>query len=157
MKMDNIQHDIGEILSHLSRETVGILGTLDNKSENIRLRVMYYRIDNKFNCYLMSMKGSPKISQILLSSSISFIIFGLEEPYDNSWEVEIDSSAQILNQSEEINYALEKLKERNPFADVAIESSITEQFNLIKLIPKIVRFRLYGEALTGVPPTILKL
>jgi len=152
MKMDNIQHDIGEILSHLSRETVGILGTLDNKSENIRLRVMYYRIDNKFNCYLMSMKGSPKISQILLSSSISFIIFGLEEPYDNSWEVEIDSSAQILNQSEEINYALEKLKERNPFADVAIESSITEQFNLIKLIPKIVRFRLYGEALTGVPP-----
>ena len=155
--MDNIQHDIGEILSHLSRETVGILGTLDNKSENIRLRVMYYRIDNKFNCYLMSMKGSPKISQILLSSSISFIIFGLEEPYDNSWEVEIDSSAQILNQSEEINYALEKLKERNPFADVAIESSITEQFNLIKLIPKIVRFRLYGETLTGVPPTILKL
>ena len=155
--MDNIQHDIGEILSYLNRQTVGILGTLDNKSENIRLRVMYYRIDNKFNCYLMSMKGSPKISQILLSSSISFIIFGLEEPYDNSWEVEIDSSAQILNQSEEINYALEKLKERNPFADVAIESSITEQFNLIKLIPKIVRFRLYGEALTGVPPTILKL
>ncbi len=149
------KHDAREILAHLEKETVGILGTLD-QVKGIRLRVMYYGIDDKFDCYLMSTKGSPKIDQALSSPSISFIAFGLEDPYDNSWEIEIDGEAKLVKQKEEMNYALEKLKERNPFAEVAIESGITEQFDLIKIIPKVVRFRLYGEALKGISPTVLE-
>ena len=149
------KHDAREILAHLEKETVGILGTLD-QVKGIRLRVMYYGIDDKFNCYLMSTKGSPKTNQALSSPNISFIAFGLEDPYDNSWEIEIDGEAKLVKQKEEMNYALEKLKERNPFAEVAIESGITEQFDLIKIIPKVVRFRLYGEALKGISPTVLE-
>jgi len=117
---------------------------------------MYYGADSKFNCYLMSTKGSPKIDQILTTSNVSFIVFGLEDPYDNSWEVEIDGKAELLRETEEVNGALEKLKGRNPFADVAIESGITRQFDFIKLIPNVVRFRLYKEALEGMPPTVLE-
>ena len=146
-----------EIYSRLEEEKEGVLGTIDKNSNYIRLRVMYYGIDNKFACYFMSTKDSPKIEQILTSPNISFLVFGLKEPYDKSWEVEIDGSAEIIEKKEEINYALKKLKERNPFADVAIESGITTQFCLIKLIPKIIRFRVYGEALKGESPTILKL
>lgn len=154
--MTNLR-EANEILSHLEKNTVGILGTLDKDSKYIRLRVMYYGVDSKFNCYLMSMKGSPKIEHLLSSPNLSFIVFGLEDPYDTSWEVEIDGNAEFLKSRDEINYALEKLKGRNPFADVAIESGITGQFDLIKLSPKIVRFRLYGEILLGTPPTLLKL
>ncbi|MDD5686554.1 MAG: pyridoxamine 5'-phosphate oxidase family protein [Elusimicrobia bacterium] len=153
----NEKHGVGEILFRLEKKTVGILGTLDKDSKYVRLRVMYYGVDSKFNCYLMSMKDSPKIEQILSSSNVSFLVFGLEDPYDNSWEVEIDGEAALLRQTEEINHAIERLKERNPFADVASESGITGQFDLIKLIPKIVRFRLYGEALKGISPTVLEL
>ncbi|MFQ5866934.1 MAG: pyridoxamine 5'-phosphate oxidase family protein [bacterium] len=152
----NKQHNVQEILSHLEKKTVGILGTLDKETGNIRLRVMYYGVESKFNCYLMSTKGSPKIGQILTTFNVSFIVFGLEDPYDNSWEVEIDGKAELLKEKEEVNYALEKLKGRNPFADVAIESGITGQFDLIKLIPNVVRFRLYKEALEGMPPTVLE-
>lgn len=155
--MDNGQHNVREIFSRTNKESVGILGTLDKKTGSVRLRVMYYGIDDKFNCYLMSMKGSPKINQILTSSATSFMAFGIEEPYDNSWEIEIDGSAHLLKQEEELTFALGRLKERNPFADVAIESGITGQFDLIKLIPRVVRFSLYGEALKGAAPTILKL
>ena len=104
----------------------------------------------------MSTKGSPKINHIINFPKVSFLVFGLEDPYDNSWEVEFDGEAEILKNSEEINYGLERLKGRNPFADVAIEASITEQFDLIKLTPKIIRFRIYGEALKGELPTIIK-
>lgn len=151
------KHTAKEILSHLERMTVGVLGTLDKNSNYIRQRVMYYGIDDKFTCYLMSTKDSPKIEQILTSVNVSFLVFGLEDPYDKSWEVEIDGSAEIIKKKEKINYALKKLKDSNPFADVALEAGVTAQFELIKLLPEILRFRVYGEALTGIPPTILEL
>lgn len=149
-------HDAEKILSYLKKETVGILGTLEKETGSIRLRVMYYGIDNEFNCYLMSTKESPKINQLLTTSNVSLIIYKLEDPYDNSWEIEIDGKAKLLEEQEEIDYALSKLKERNPFSDVAIESGITGQFDLIRLIPRVVRFRLYGEALKGILPTVLE-
>lgn len=150
-----ILHKRSEILEYLKKESLGILGTLETNSENIRLRVMYYGIDDEFNCYLMSTKGSPKIDQVQSSSKVSFLIFTIEDPYDESWEIEIDGTAELLKKKKEINFALEKLKGKNPFADVALESGIIGQFDFVKLIPEIVRFRVYGEALNGNPPSIL--
>ena len=72
-------HNKKEIMDFLSKESIGILCTYDNKSTSLRQRVMYYGIDGKFDCYLMSTKESPKIAQILSSSNISFLVFGLEE------------------------------------------------------------------------------
>ncbi|NQV18953.1 MAG: pyridoxamine 5'-phosphate oxidase family protein [Armatimonadetes bacterium] len=150
-----ILHKESEILEYLKKESLGILATLEPNSENIRLRVMYYGIDDEFNCYLMSTKGSPKIKQVLSSSKVSFIIFTIEDPYDESWEIEIDGTAELLKKKKEINFSMEKLKGKNPFADVALESGIIEQFDFVKLIPEIVRFRVYREALNGNPPSIL--
>ncbi len=150
-----ILHKRSEIFEYLKKESLGILGTLETNSENIRLRVMYYGIDDEFNCYLMSTKGSPKIDQVQSSSKVSFLIFTIEDPYDESWEIEIDGTAELLKKKKEINFALEKLKGKNPFADVALESGIIGQFDFVKLIPEIVRFRVYGEALNGNPPSIL--
>jgi len=151
-----VQHDKAEIFSYLRKKTVGDFATLDKKSNNIRLRVMYYGLDDRFNCYLMSTRGSAKIDQIVVFPVTSFLVFGLEEPYDSSWEVEIDGKARLLERPEDIDFALKELRERNPFAEVAIESGITGQFDLIKLTPRILRFRIYGEALKGVPPTVLE-
>jgi general stress protein 26 len=149
-------HDQKEILTYLKEKSIGVLGTLDKTSDNIRLRVMYYGIDSKFNCYLMSTKGSPKIAQMLSPTDIAFIVYSLEEPFDKSWEIEIDGETELLKNPKDIDYALEKLKECNPFAEVAIESGITGQFDLIKLLPKVIRFRIYGEALQGEPPTVIQ-
>lgn len=150
-----VLHKESEILEYLKKESLGILGTLETNSENIRLRVMYYGIDDEFNCYLMSTKGSPKIDQVQSSSKVSFIIFTIEDPYDESWEIEIDGTAELLKKKKEINFALEKLKGKNPFADVVVKSGIVGQFDFVKLTPEIIRFRVYKEALNGNPPSIL--
>ncbi len=146
-----------EILSFLKKASLGILGTNDTDSNNVRQRVMYYGIDDEFNCYLMSTKESPKIDQIQSSSKVSFIILTIEDPYENSWEIEIDGYAKLLSEKNEIDFALDRLKGKNPFADVVLESGIIEQFDFMKLVPDIVRFRKYGEALSGNPPTILEM
>lgn len=150
-----ILHKESEILDFLKKGSLGILGTRELNSENIRQRVMYFGIDDKFNCYLMSTKESPKIEQIQSSSKVSFMIFTIEEPYDKSWEIELDGIAKLLKEETEIQFALNKLMGKNPFADVALESGIIGQFDFVKLIPEFVRFRVYGEALNGNPPTVL--
>lgn len=150
------KHETQEIISYLKNKNVSIIATKSNNSEYIRLRVMYYGVDNDFSCYLMSVKDDPKIDQIINSNILSLLVYSLEEPYDKSWEIEINGEAKLLKTPKEIEYALEKLKDRNPFADVALEAGITSQFALIKLTPKLLRFRIYGEALKGASPTILE-
>jgi general stress protein 26 len=150
-------HDKAFILERLRKQSAGILGTVDRATGAIRQRVMFYGSDDGFRCYLMSTKESPKIGQILSSQSISFIVFGPEEPYDRSWEIELDGRAEMLTEKRDILTALELLKGRNPFADVAVESGITRQFDLLRLIPSVVRFRIYGDALKGDPPTVLEM
>ncbi len=150
-------HDKKFILERLRKQSVGILGTVDNATGMVRQRVMFYGVDDRFRCYLMSTKESPKIGQILSSQSISFIVFGPEQPYDQSWETELDGRAELLNEKRDVNTALEHLKGRNPFADVAIESGITRHFDLLRLVPSVVRFRVYGEALKGDSPTVIEL
>jgi hypothetical protein len=145
------------ILARLRKQSVGILGTVDNASGTVRQRVMFYGVDDGFRCYLMSTKESPKIGQILSSQSISFIVFGPEEPYDQSWETELDGRAELIGEKRDVLAALEHLKGRNPFADVAIESGITRHFDLLRLIPSVVRFRVYGDALKGEPPTVIEM
>jgi hypothetical protein len=150
-------HYKSEIIEYLQKGSLGILGTNDIGSGDIRQRVMYYGIDDKFNCYLMSTKESPKIDQIQSSSKVSLIILTIEDPYDKSWEIEITGLANLLSDTVEIGFALDKLKGKNPFADVVLESGILSQFEFVKLIPDIIRFRNYGEALSGNSPTILEM
>jgi hypothetical protein len=150
-------HSTEEILSRLHRESIGTLGTMDPHSGEIRLRLMYYGIDDRFGCYLMSTKGSPKIDHLRLSAKFSFLVFGLEDPYDASWEVELIGTADLLETEPEIRAAVARLQDRNPFADVAVASAITAHFDYLKLIPETIRFRIYGEALQGLPATVLRI
>ena len=144
-----------EILANLKKKQEGVVSNKDEKTGLIRSRVMYYGIDESFVCYLMSVKDSPKVENIISSPNISMIVFGVEEPFDLSWEVEINGIAKLIRAEKDIGTALKALEGRNPFADVAIESGITSQFDFIRLTPKFVRYRVYKEALNSVPPSVL--
>ena len=150
-------HSKADVLNYLQKENTCVLASIDNDQQLVRQRVMYYGIDNKFRCYLMSTKESPKVPQIISTANLSMLVFGLENPYDESWEVELNGPARILESSEDIEYALINLKDRNPFADVALESGIHRQFDFICMTPVLIRFRIYKEALSGEPMTLIKL
>lgn len=153
----NESHTKEEILSHLEKMPVGVLATFSEDHQVIRLRVMYYGFDEQLNIYLMSTKDSPKVQQVISSHSVSLMVNGLEDPYDASWEVEINGEATLLETKKDILFALDTLKGINPFADVALESGEVDIFSFIRLKPSVVMFRIYHEALKGEPPTILKM
>ncbi|OGF44465.1 MAG: hypothetical protein A2231_10560 [Candidatus Firestonebacteria bacterium RIFOXYA2_FULL_40_8] len=145
-----------EVLACLKKKQEGIVSNRDEKTGLIRSRVMYYGVDESFVGYLMSVKDSPKVENILVSPGITMIVFGMEEPFDLSWEIEINGTAQLLTKDKDIMTALQTLKGRNPFADVAFESGITSRFDFIRLTPKFVMYRVYKEALNSEPPFLLK-
>jgi general stress protein 26 len=151
------KHNTAEIVSYLLRNKVGVLGTFDKDNERIRMRVMYYGVDINFNCYLMSARDCPKMEQILKFPQLTLMVYGLEVPFDDSWEAEIEGTPVILTEKADIDYALERLKNRNPFADVALEAGLNSQFHLIKLVPQTVRFSIYKESLEKIPSTVITL
>lgn len=146
-----------DVLRALQKNTVGILATFDNQSNKIKQRIMYYGIDSKFNFYFMSSKNSPKMNQMLSSPEVSFMVYGLEDPYDNTWEIEIEGRVRIIEELKEQETVVKNLKDRNPFANVAIESNIINQFNFIHLVPKVIKYSIYGEILKGNSPVIINL
>lgn len=103
----------------------------------------------------MSTKDSPKVQHVISSHSISLMVSGLEDPYDTSWEVEINGAATLLESKKDIFFALNTLKGANPFADVALESGEVDIFSFIRLTPSVLMFRIYGEALAGAQPTVI--
>ena len=155
VKMSKI-HDEKEILLHLREKEIAVVSTKDAKENLLRSRVMYYGVDDRFVCYLMSLKRSPMVEQVNIEKGLSMLVCALEDPFDRSWEVEINGLAQTLTLQKEINNALLMLKGRNPFADVALEAGITAQFDFVKLTPKFVRYRIYSEVLDQIPPTIIR-
>ncbi len=148
-------HTEEEVKSHLTQSSIGVLGTRNETGTSIRQRLMYYGINDSWNLYLMSTKESPKVEQIMNAPDVSFLVFKMEEPYDVTWEIEIEGRAELLENSKQAKIAIKKLKDRNPFASVAIESGITGHFTYIKILPNLIRFSVYGEALQGESPTII--
>lgn len=146
-----------KVLSFLQESTVGVLATFEKETCRIKQRIMYYSIDKKYNIYFMSMRDSPKKSQILSNPEASFIVFGIEKPYDSTWEIEIEGSIRIVDQLKKQEDILKTLKNRNPFAGVAFESDIMNQFDFFHLIPGIVKYSVYGELLKGNPPYIIRI
>ncbi len=146
-----------EVLKALKKKTVGVLAAFDNKSNKIKQRIMYYGIDSKFNIYFMSSKNSSKMNQMLQASEVSFIVYDLEEPYDNTLEIEIEGKVTIIEELNEQEIILNNLKNRNPFANVAIESNIINHFDFFHLIPEVIKYSIYGEILKGNSPVIIKL
>lgn len=142
-----------EVLENLEKEKVGVLSS-KGEEENIRLRVMYYGVDKGFNFYLMTSRDSPKVREITAHPRVSFLVYHLEEPFDRSWELEVEGRVKIVEKGRDLSKGLATLKGKNPFVDVAVEAGITDEFVILHLIPSLIRFRIYGDILKGLPPTV---
>ncbi len=152
-----MQYSARDIFERLKERQVAVIATDDSKSGYVRLRVMYYGVTDKFECYLMTLKDSPKLSHLAGAGKVSVLIYSLENPFDLSWECELNGFVSLLNSEQEQARALEELKGRNPFADVALEAGLTAgHFAFLKLSPTILRFRVYSEALNNEPPTVIE-
>jgi len=146
-------HSKAEILAVLGRKQLATLATAGPGS--LRTRCMFFANDADLNIYMMATVGSAKVSELRTNPDVSVLATEEGAVLFNTVEVEVQGRAEIMTDDAAKVEALRLLAPKCPFAQFALEAQSGESFDVIKIKPKVLIYRVYGEASTGVGATVL--
>ena len=147
-------HGKDEILSAMDVVDTAFVSTA--AGAEIRSRMMHYWNDESFNIYLASMKGDPKTLQITENPTLSLLILNRGENINESGEVELTGKAYLLKDGSEKDKAFEALAGRSPVVGYMKETGSLDLLDCIKVVPTLLKYRIFGEIVQGQPPTVLE-
>jgi len=148
------QHDQTEMISLL--ENVEVISVATSAGENIRIRMMHHAADEEFNIYLATMKGDPKTAQMTHHPSISLLAHQPGTDINGSKEVEITGKALFVKDPKEREQALEMTARKSPVVKHLVEAGNSDILDLIKVVPNLIKFRIFREIMQGIPPTVIE-
>ena len=148
------QHDKEEILSVLENVDVVVVATLADNSP--RVRMMHYAVDKYFNTYLATMKGLPKTDHITNSPAIALLVHQSGSDINESREVEITGKAFFVIDQGQRKQALGLIAKKSPIIKSLIETENTGILDCIKVVPDMIKFRIFEELAQGTPPTVIE-
>jgi 1,4-dihydroxy-2-naphthoate octaprenyltransferase len=102
------------------------------------------------------MKGDPKTVQITHHPSVSLLIYKGEGDINDSQEVEISGKAVIVKDRQERRKALEITAKRSPVVKYLVEAGNDQVLDCIKVVPEVVKLRIFKEIVQGLPPTVIE-
>ncbi len=146
-------HSKEEILEALSKIDYGTVATLD--TYRIRSRTMHFANTEDFIFYFASMKGDPKIYQMTLNPSVSLLLNHNEDGLESTCEIEVQGRAEILDATVERKKALLMLSQKSPVVKNMLETGAGSALEVIRMVPEMIKYRVFGEILRGVGPTVL--
>ncbi|MFQ6118075.1 MAG: 1,4-dihydroxy-2-naphthoate octaprenyltransferase, partial [Candidatus Bipolaricaulia bacterium] len=148
-------HSREEILAALRAEETAVVATHGGGGE-IRTRKMHYVAADDFSIYLASMKADPKTVQIAYHPTVSLLVYNRGERLADSSEVEISGRAVQVGEESEREEAFAKLGEVSPVVKHLVEASNAEILEVIKVIPTLIKYRVFREITQGIPPTVFE-
>lgn len=148
------QEKIDRVRPYLQRIVWGTVATLDGKE--IRSRTMHFAVDENLNFYFATMRGDPKTKQILENPTISLLFNQERGEVAAAWECEVTGLAYMINDEAERQRAIERLLEPSPVVKNAHDGGATGIFQLFRVEPIMVKHRVFGEIIRGVPPTVVE-
>src|SRR3990170_5975882 len=154
MASTTTQHSQAEILKMMDGIPVTVVAT--NAGDTLRTRMMHYASDENFNIYVATMKGDPKTIQLTNQPSISLLIHSPGTDINDSKEVEITGKAVFVRDAQEREGALQMTAKRSPVVKYLTESGNAGLLDCIKILPEVVKFRVFAEIVQGKPPTVIE-
>ena len=146
-------HSKEEILEELSKIDYGYVSTLDGN--RIRSRTMHFASTEDFKFYFASMKGDPKVYQMTSNPSINLLLNRNHEGLESTCEIEVQGSAAIVETAVERKKALSLLSQKSPVVKNFMEAGAADAFDVIRMVPEMVKYRVFGEIVRGVGPTVI--
>ena len=122
---------------------------------DIRTRKMHFIVDDDFTIYLATMKGDPKTVQITHHPSVSLLLYKSAAKVTEASEVEVTGRASKVKEDVETRKALTRLQEVSPVVKYLADTDKTEILEVIKVVPVLIKYRIFEEITQGVPPTVL--
>ncbi len=146
-------HSREEISALLGRKKLATLATAGPGS--LRTRCMFFAHDGQFNIYLMATTESAKLREMRVNPDVSLLVIDEDRMLFETVEIEIQGRAEMVADQEQKMAGLKLLAPKCPFAQFAIESGGGDAFEVVRVKPKVLIYRVYGEASTGVGATVL--
>ncbi|MDZ4245763.1 MAG: 1,4-dihydroxy-2-naphthoate octaprenyltransferase, partial [Dehalococcoidia bacterium] len=109
-----------------------------------------------FNFYVASMKGDPKTLQMTRQPSISILVSPRNEDINTSREIEITGATSFITDPDEKRKALEITAVKSPVVKYMKETGNEGMLDYIKISPETIKYRIFGEIVQGIPPTVLE-
>ncbi|MFQ6003627.1 MAG: pyridoxamine 5'-phosphate oxidase family protein, partial [Candidatus Zixiibacteriota bacterium] len=147
-------HDKREIAAVLNSVEVAVVSTF--AGEQLRSRMMHYAADEDFNMYLATMKGDPKTVQLTHHPSIAILVHKPSDNVSEAKEVEITGKAFIIKNEQERNKAFQLIALRSPVVKYLLETHNEDRLDCIKILPERIKYRVFGEIVQGLPPTVVE-
>ena len=122
---------------------------------DIRTRKMHFIVDDDFTIYLATMKGDPKTVQITHHPSVSLFLYKSAAKVTEASEVEVTGRASKVKEDVEKLKALTQLQEVSPVVKYLTDTDKTDILEVIKIVPVLIKYRIFEEITQGVPPTVL--
>src|SRR3990172_211452 len=150
----NESPDRGEVLAVLEQADVAAVATSAGKG--MRNRMMHFAVDDSLNVYLASMKGDPKMLQMTRQPSVGLLVYRNDGDVNEAREVEISGHAIIVRDEQERQHALQASATKSPVVKYLVESGNAGMLDCIKIVPEIIKYRVFKEIVQGRPPTVLE-
>ncbi len=149
-----MSHSNQEVLSVLQNAEMGVVST--SAGPKLRTRMMHFAFDDNFCAYLATMKGDPKTVQMTNRPSTSLLVLENKGNINESREVEITGTASFVTDTAEKKKALELTYKKSPVVKYLKDAGNDSVLDYIKVTPELIKFRVFGEIVGGMPPTIIE-
>ncbi|MBI4334537.1 MAG: 1,4-dihydroxy-2-naphthoate octaprenyltransferase [Chloroflexi bacterium] len=148
-----MSHSNEEVLAILQGAEMGVVSTA--AGVKLRTRMMHFAVDTDFTVYLATMKGDPKTLQMTHHPSISILVLDNRGNINESREVEITGSAGFVTDPQEKKKALELTYRKSPVVKYLKDTGSDSILDYIRVTPEIIKYRIFGEIVGGMPPTVI--
>jgi uncharacterized pyridoxamine 5'-phosphate oxidase family protein len=149
-----MSHTREEILSLLKEADVGAVATISG--DKMRTRMMHFAVDDDFRVFVATMKGDPKTLQMTHHPSLSLLVFSPAPDFNQSKEVEITGTPVFVQDVHEREKALQMTARKSPVVKYMMESGNAGLLDCIKVEPREIKLRVFGEIVRGTPPTVVE-
>ena len=147
-------HTKEEILSMM--DVVDVATVTTASGVDIRSRMMHYWNDENFNVYLATMKGDPKTVQITDNPSVSLLVLKRDGSINDSSEIEVTGRACYVKNEGARARALQALSGKSPVVKYLKETNSLGVLDCVKVVPVLVKYRVFKEIVQGLPPTVVE-
>lgn len=146
-------HPTSEVLSVI--EGAEVVAVATTAGEKLRTRMMHFAVGPDFSIYVASMKGDPKTLQITHHPAVSLLVHRPGTDINDSREVEITGQAVLVRDEAERRRALEMTALKSPVVKYLTETGNAGLLDCIKIVPEVVKLRVFREIVQGQPPTVI--
>ncbi|MEK7377136.1 MAG: 1,4-dihydroxy-2-naphthoate octaprenyltransferase [Candidatus Margulisiibacteriota bacterium] len=130
----------------------GVVSTVEDGIA--RSRTMHFAQDENFIFYLASVKGDPKIRQIIQNPAVDLLLIKGNPSFPCVEEVEVTGTGEVLRSEEDRARAFNLLENKSPIVANMKQAGATGMLEAVRVVPTLIKHRKVEEIMRGVGPTV---